>query len=174
MQRGLGGGDGGSSAVFVALGAAFDSGGGEPGVELGGVATVEVLHHGVEAGDFLAALEEEDVDARGAFEALEVAGGVGEVFAVDGVAVGTEVLDEVGGDELADELGAEGGFFSELGRGVGGGVFEAGEQGVGVGFDIARGGFGGEAVECGESGLVEVDGAGGAGDVFEVGAEGVE
>jgi hypothetical protein len=44
------------------------------------------LHHGVEAGDFLAALEEEDVDALGAFEAFEVAGGVGEVFAIDGVA----------------------------------------------------------------------------------------
>jgi hypothetical protein len=98
-------------------------------------------------------------------------GGVGEVFAVDGVA---EVLDEVGGDELGDELGAEGGFFSELGRGVGGGVFEAGEQGVGVGLEVAGGGFGGEAVECGESGLVEIDGTGGAGDVFEVGAEGVE
>jgi hypothetical protein len=55
------------------LGAAFDSGGGELGVELGGVVAVEVLHHGIEAGDFLAAFEEEDADALGAFEALEVA-----------------------------------------------------------------------------------------------------
>jgi hypothetical protein len=42
---------------------------------------------------------------------LEVVGGVGEVFAIDSVAVGAEVLEEIGGDELADELGAEGGFF---------------------------------------------------------------
>jgi hypothetical protein len=87
-------------------------------VELGGVAAVEVLHHGIEAGDFLAAFEEEDADALGAFEALEVVGGVGEVFVVDGVAVGAEVLDEVGGDEVAGELGAEGGIFGELGCGV--------------------------------------------------------
>jgi hypothetical protein len=49
------------------LGAAFDAGGGEPDVELGGVAAVEVLHHGIEAGDFLAAFEEEDVDALAAY-----------------------------------------------------------------------------------------------------------
>jgi hypothetical protein len=36
------------------LGAAFHAG----GVELGGVAAIEVLHHGVEAGDFLAAFKE--------------------------------------------------------------------------------------------------------------------
>ena len=160
MRRGRGGAGGGGSVVLLAFGAAFDAGGGEPGVEFGGVAAVEVLHHGVEAGDFLGALEEEDADALGAFEAFEVAGGGGEVFAIDGVAVGAEVFDEVGGDELADEFGAEGGFFRELGRGVGGGVFEAGEQGVRVGFDVAGGGFAGEAVEGGESGLVEVDGAG--------------
>ena len=103
------------------------AGGGEPGVELGGVAAVEILHHGVEAGDFLAGFRQENADALGAFETLEVVCGVGEIFAVDNVAIGTEVLDEVGGDELAGELGAEGGFFAELGRGVGGGVFEAGE-----------------------------------------------
>ncbi len=113
-----GGGDGGISGVFVALGAAFDAGGSELGVEFGGVAAVEVLHHGVEAGDFLAAFEQEDADAIGAFEALEVAGEVGGVFAVDGVAVCAEVLDEVVWDELADELGAEGGFFGESGGGV--------------------------------------------------------
>ena len=66
-------------------------------MEFGGVAAVEVLHHGVEPGDFLGALEEEDADAFGAFEAFEVAGGVGEVFAIDGVAVGAKVFDEVGG-----------------------------------------------------------------------------
>ena len=174
MRRGRGGGDGGISGVFVALWAAFDAGGGEPGVELGGVAAVEDLHHGVEAGDFLATLKEEDADALGAFEAFEVAGGVSEVFAIDGVAVGAEVFDEVGGDELADEFGAKGGLFGELGRGVGGGVFEADEQGVRVGLDVARGGFAGESVESGESGLVEIDGAGSAGDVLEVEPEGVE
>ena len=143
-------------------------------MEFGGVAAVEVLHHGVEAGDFLAALDEEDADALGAFEAFEVVGGGGEVFAIDGVAVGAEVFDEIGGDEFADEFGAEGGFFRELGGGVGGGVFEAGEQGVGAGLDVALSGFAGEAVESDESGLVEVDGAGGAGDVLEVEPEGVE
>ena len=45
---------------------------------------------------------------------------------------------------------------------------------VGVGLEVAGGGFGREAVEGGESWLVEIDGAGGAGDVFEVGAKGVE
>jgi hypothetical protein len=60
LRRGRGGGAGGGSFLcLVALGAAFDAGGGEPGVEFGGVAAVEVLHHGVEAGDFLRALEEE-------------------------------------------------------------------------------------------------------------------
>lgn len=81
-------------------------------MEFGGLAAVEVLHHGVEAGDFLAALDEEDADALGAFEAFEVVGDVGDVFAIDGVAVGAEVFDEVGGDEIADEFGAEG--MSEL------------------------------------------------------------
>ena len=67
-------GGGRSCGVFGALGAALDAGGGEPSVELGGLAAVEVLHHGVEGGDFLAAFEEEDADALGAFEALEVGG----------------------------------------------------------------------------------------------------
>ena len=160
MRRG--GAGGGSFLYLVALGAAFDAGGGEPGLKFGGVVAVEVLHHGVEAGDFLAALDEEDADALGAFEAFEVVGGGGEVFAIDGVAVGAEVFDEIGGDEFADEFGAEGGFFRELGRGVG------------VGLDVALSGFAGEAVESDESGLVEVDGAGGADDVLEVEPEGVE
>jgi hypothetical protein len=181
LLRGRGGAVGSAAVVLLAFGVAFDAGGGEPGVELGGVAAVEVLHHGVEAGDFLAAFGEEEADALGAFEALEVVGGIGDLLAIDGVAVGAEVFDEVGGDELADEFGAEGGFFGKLGRGVGGSgrsggedVFEAGEQGIGVGLDGALGGFAGEAVEGGESGFVEVDGAGGAGDVLEVGPEGVE
>jgi hypothetical protein len=181
LQRGRGGDVGSVAVALLPLGAAFDAGGGEPGVEFGGIAAVEILHHGVEAGDFLAALDEEEADALGAFEALEVVGGVGELLAIDGVAVGAEVFDEVGGDELADEFGAEGGFFRELGRGVGGSgrsggedVFEAGEQGIGVGLDAALGGLAGEAVEGGESGLVEIDGAGGAGDVLKVGPEGVE
>lgn len=174
LRRGRGGAVGGGSVVLLALGAAFDAGGGEPGVELGGIAAVEVLHHGVEAGDFLGALVEKEVDGLGAFEAFEVVGGGGDFFAIDGGAVGAEVFDEVGGDELADEFGAEGGFFRKLGRGVGEGVFEAGEQGVGVELDVALGGFAGEAVEGGESGRVEVDGAGGAGDVPEVGPKGVE
>ena len=62
MRRGWGGADG-VAVVLFALGAAFDAGGGEPSVELGGGAAVEVLHHGVEAGDFLVAFEEEDADA---------------------------------------------------------------------------------------------------------------
>ena len=89
MRRGRGcdvGNVGNVAVVLLALGAALDAGGGEPGVEFGGVAAVEVLHHGVEAGDFLGALEEEEVDVFGAFEAFEVVGGVGEVFAIDGVA----------------------------------------------------------------------------------------
>ena len=53
----------GVSASLLRCGLRSDAGGGEPGVELGGVAAVEVLHHGVEAGDFLAGFEEEDVDA---------------------------------------------------------------------------------------------------------------
>ena len=52
-------------------------------------------------------------------------GGGGEVFAVDGVAVSAE---------------------GSLGGGVSGGVFEAGEQGVGVGLEVTGGGLGGEAV----------------------------
>ncbi len=76
MRRGRGGVSSSGTVFLVAFGAAFEAGGGEPGVEFGGVAAVAVLHHGVEAGDFFAALNEEDADALGAFEAFEVVGGV--------------------------------------------------------------------------------------------------
>jgi len=46
----------------------------------GGIAAVEVVHHGVELGDFLAALDEELFDLVGAFEAFEVVGGLGGVL----------------------------------------------------------------------------------------------
>jgi hypothetical protein len=72
------------------------------------------LHHGIGAGDFLAALKEGDADALGAFEVFEVVSGVGEIFTVECVAICTEVLDGVVGDELADEFYSEGEFSHEM------------------------------------------------------------
>lgn len=173
--RGRGDGGVGFFVVLFAFGAAFDAGGGEPGVEFGGDAGVEVVHHGVESGDFLGALEEELLDLAGALDALEVVGGLGGVFAVEGGAVGAEVFDEVGGEEFFDEPGAEGGFGAESGGGVFSGiVLKKGEQGVGVGGDLACSGFGGDAVGIAEAGFVERVGAGGAGDVFEIEPKGIE
>jgi hypothetical protein len=39
-------------------------------------------------------------------DSFEIVGGAGGVFAVDDIAVGAQVLDEVGGNEFPDELGA--------------------------------------------------------------------
>ena len=44
LRRGRDGAVGCVAVVLFAVGAAFDAGGGEPGVELDGVAAVEVLH----------------------------------------------------------------------------------------------------------------------------------
>ncbi len=58
-----------------------------------------------------------------------------------GVAVGAEVLDEIGGEFVGDELGAERGVGGELGGGVaaishgGGVVFEEIQEGIRVGGD---------------------------------------
>ena len=97
------------------------------------------------------------------------------IAGVEGIAVGAEVGYEVGGKFVGDEFRAQRSLGGELGRGVGGLVFEQTQQGVGVGGDGGLDGGGGVAeVGIREGGIVEFDGAGGAGDVLEVGGEGVD
>ena len=127
MRRG--GAGGGSFLYLLALGAAFDAGGGEPGVEFGVVVAVEVLHHGIEAGDFLAALDESD--ESGLVE-VDGAGGAGDVLEVEPEGV-EQGLKAGGPADLADfeavELAGDGGEVGEAADG-----FAAGGQ-VGVVFD---------------------------------------
>ncbi len=134
---------------------------------------------GVEAGDDGLRLAEEGVNGGGAFDAFEVVAVFAGVAGVEDIAIGAEVFDEIGGEFVGDEFGAEGGIFGELGGGVaaignwGGVVFEEFQEGIRVGGD----GFldGGGRVAVGgivEARLVDLDGAGGAGDVLEVGGEG--
>ena len=130
---------------------------------------------GVEAGDDGLGVAEEGVDGGGAFDAFKVVAVFAGIAGVEGIAVGAEVGDEVGGEFVGDEFCAQRGLGGELRRGVGGLVFEQTQQGVGVGGDGGLDGGGGVAeVGIREGGIVEFDGAGSAGDVLEVGGEGVD
>jgi len=92
----------------------------------------------------------------------------------DGQAVGTQVRHEIRREFVGHETGAEGGLGGLHGGRVGGLVFEAQEQGVGVGGGGALGNVGGQHVGRGKAVLLERDGLGGAREVREVQAEGVE
>ena len=83
-------------------------GGAFPGGEFVGVAGVEVAHGGVESIDEGLGLGEEGFDGGGVFDAFQLVGGLDGVAGGQGVAVGTEVGDEVGGDEVGEEFGGPG------------------------------------------------------------------
>ena len=171
---------GGRAAVFLGLRrlrAALDAAGPGPGMELVGVALVFVAHDRVELRDQVAAFQEQCVDRARAFVAFEVVGLLVLVRVVDGFVVGAEVFHEVGLHLVVGEVFAERGFGGLLLRGVGLRVFEQGEDGVRVGEErvLRVGGVGrGGVVADGEGGVGEADGAGGAGDILEVEAEGLE
>ena len=146
-----------------------------PGGELVGVAAVFVLDGGVEAGDDGLGVAEEGLDGGGAFDAFEVVAVFAGVAVGECVAVGAEIFDEVGGEFVGDEFGAQRGLGGELGRGVGGGILEEFQEGIRVGGDGDLAGCGGVAVNgIVEGGFIELDGAGGAGDVLEVEREGLD
>ncbi len=106
--------DGSYRFLRRALGArcAFPSG------EFVGGAAVFVLDGGVEAGDDGLGVAEEGLDGGGAFDAFKIVAVFAGVAEIEGVAVAAEVCDEVGGEFVGDELGAERGLGGELGRGV--------------------------------------------------------
>jgi len=128
----MGSGDGWRGGVvgLLFLRGALGVGGAFPGDEFAGVAGVFVLDGGVEAADHTLGGGEEGLDGGGAFDAFEVVADFAGVAGIEGIAVGAEVLDEVGGEFVGDEFGAERGLGGELGRGFtavcdeGGVVFE--------------------------------------------------
>lgn len=92
----------------------LDVGGAFPSGEFVGVAAVFVLHDGVEAGDDVLGVAEEGVDSGGVFDAFEVVADFSAVDVAEGLEVGAEVLDEVGGNLEGDELGLEVGVFRDF------------------------------------------------------------
>ena len=145
-----------------------------PGAELVGVAGVFVVDDGVEVVDLFHAGGDEAADGGGAGDAGAVVALGGVAGVVDGLAVVGEIGNEIGGEFVGDELGDERGFGGFLRGGVGGGGLELGEEGVGSRFQAGLRGSVGRAEGVGETRLVLRDGGGGAGDVLEVEAEGVE
>lgn len=128
-----------------------DAGGGAPlGEDLGVGAD-----GGVETLDQRAAFLNEGAGLGGVADVCELVVGLFAAFAGDFAEIGLEGGDEVRGEEIGDELGD------------GGGVFEVLEEIVGRGEDL-RVGVVSEAEAGGEAGLLEIDGAGGARDGFEI------
>ncbi len=159
----------GSFRGFLGAGGAF------PGGEFVGIPAVLVLDGGIKTGDDGLGLAEQGVDGGGAFDAFEVVAVFGGVAGVERVAVGAEVFHEVGGKFVGDESGAEGSFGGFGFWAFGSLVLQELEQGIRVGGD--RGLDGGAGMAVGgirEAGIVQLDGAGGAGDVLEVDGEGLD
>lgn len=161
-----------ATRLFLLRGGAFDAAGGAPGAEFIGEAGVFVVHDGIEFLHIFGGGGEGGADEggiAGAFLdfAVVLAGG-----GADGVEVAAEVGDEVTREFVVEEALGEGLLGGSAGGVFPGGDFDLGEDAVGEGKECGFGGVFREAVVGGdEGGIVEGDGARGAGDVLEVGAE---
>ena len=183
LLRGAGRWVGGSAVVFLRPAwIALDAAGAFPCVEFFGLELADVGHDGIE--DVHLGVDEGEllVDEVGVLGALLDLGVVVGVDFVEGVAVLAEVGDEVRVDGEGEETGAQGGFGGFLLEGVSavgdGGVvvLQQFQEAVGIradflidtGRNLVEGN--GEA----EFAIAQLDGAGGAGDAFEVEQQGID
>jgi len=139
--------------------------GGAPGGEDLRLAAVFVAHAGVELHDGGAPLAQQLARGGGVFHAGDAVVGLAVGGSVEGGEVGLQIGDEVGGQFVGGEAGDEGGIPPH-----------ESEHTPCVGDEAALGAVSGQGVGGGEAGLwraADLDGAGGAGDVLQVLAQGI-